>query len=159
VREGGGKEREREREGEKPHRVSSRSLSTSITRRSRREGKGGTKGKEERRKGRIGARAKRSATHRRPRNCLRFCFTSRGYLSIAFIDFSHSPSPSLARGPSVSTHTHTHVRTMRTTQCVRKNAKWPEIFVCVSLKVRSLCSYSLPLLLRSIPKGCCSCSS
>lgn len=24
-----------------------------------------------------------------PKNCLRFCFTSRGYLSIAFIDFSH----------------------------------------------------------------------
>lgn len=49
--------------------------------------------------------SERSATHRRPRNCLRFCFTSRGYLSIAFIDFSHSPSPSpchsaLGRSPS-----------------------------------------------------------
>jgi len=60
--DGTGERREREREREKKERTS------------------------ERKKWRE--REKRNIE--RPRNCLRFCFTSRGYFSIAFIDFSHS---------------------------------------------------------------------
>lgn len=53
----------------------------------------------------------RSATHiHRPRNCLRFCFTSRGYLSIAFIDFSHSCFLRCPHGPGLHLYLHRQER-------------------------------------------------
>lgn len=104
--------------------------------RKKREREGEKEGEKERKE--EMAREERN-THRRPRNCLRFCFTSRGYLSIAFIDFSHScflRCSAHDRG----LHLYLH-RQERERSCARKNAKWPEIFVCASL-----CNYSLRLL-------------
>lgn len=139
-------EREWEGEDERTPAVSSYDLSTSITRSREEEERKRERGRRrERTKGRNseserGTQHTRTHIHRRPRNCLRFCFTSRGYLSIAFIDFSHSCFLRCSARPG-SPPISPPSRKGRERSCARKNAKWPEIFVCASL-----CNYSLWLL-------------